>query len=64
MLKAISYRNISSNADLFFGQFQLRHREFIERQHYAVVDRLFAIAELRLGGKRQSVVRITRGGHD
>ncbi len=33
MLKAISYRNISSNAGLFFGQFQLRHREFIERQH-------------------------------
>ncbi|RYE63508.1 MAG: P-type conjugative transfer protein TrbG, partial [Oxalobacteraceae bacterium] len=26
---------------------------------YYVVDRLFGAAELRLGGKRQSVVRIT-----
>jgi len=26
---------------------------------YYVVDRLFAAAELRLGGKRQKVVRIT-----
>lgn len=42
MLKAISYRNISDNAGLFFGQFQLRHREFFERQHYAVreIDRM------------------------
>jgi type IV secretion system protein VirB9 len=29
---------------------------------YYVVDRLFGAAELRLGGKRQDVVRITRGG--
>lgn len=29
---------------------------------FYVVDRLFAAAELRLGGKRQSVVRITRAG--
>ncbi|WP_206240220.1 P-type conjugative transfer protein TrbG [Novosphingobium terrae] len=28
---------------------------------YYVVDRLFAAAELRLGGKQQAVVRITRG---
>ena len=42
MLKAISYRDISENAGLFFGQFQLRHREFFERQHYAVreIDRM------------------------
>ena len=36
MLKMISYRDISKNADLFFNQFQLRHREFIERQQYDV----------------------------
>ena len=30
------------------------------RGRYYVVDRLFAAAELRLGGKRQQVVRITR----
>lgn len=36
MLKVISYKDISKNADLFFGQFQLRHREFVERQRYAV----------------------------
>lgn len=29
---------------------------------YYVVDRLFGAAELRLGGKKQKVVRITRGG--
>lgn len=29
---------------------------------YYVVDRLFAAAELRLGGKKQQVVRITRAG--
>lgn len=29
---------------------------------YYVVDRLFDAAELRLGGKKQAVVRITRGG--
>ncbi len=40
--------------------------------NYYVADRLFAVAELRLGGKHQSIVRITRtdqvikrgGGHD
>jgi type IV secretion system protein VirB9 len=33
---------------------------------YYIVDRLFAAAELRLGGKKQKIVRITRGGsgHD
>ena len=36
MLKVISYKNIAANADLFYSQFQLRHREFIERQHYDV----------------------------
>lgn len=36
MLKVISYRDISQNADLFFSQFQLRKREFIDRQHYKV----------------------------
>lgn len=30
------------------------------RGHYYVVDRLFSTAELRLGGKRQQVVRIVR----
>ncbi len=32
------------------------------RGRYYVVDRLFAAAELRLGGKRQQVVRIVRSG--
>lgn len=32
------------------------------RGHYYVVDRLFVAAELRLGGKRQKVVRIVRDG--
>lgn len=36
MLKLISYKEISRFSDLFFGQFQLRHREFIERQSYEV----------------------------
>lgn len=36
MIKVISYRDIAANADLFYSQFQLRHREFIERQHYDV----------------------------
>lgn len=31
-----------------------------KRGRYYVVDRLFGAAELRLGGKRQQVVRITR----
>ncbi|MFC5797076.1 TrbG/VirB9 family P-type conjugative transfer protein [Sphingopyxis terrae] len=30
--------------------------------HYYVVDRLFSAAELRLGGKKQKIVRITRTG--
>ncbi|MFX8637211.1 TrbG/VirB9 family P-type conjugative transfer protein, partial [Acinetobacter baumannii] len=29
---------------------------------FYVVDRLFDVAELRLGEKKQAVVRITRGG--
>jgi acyl homoserine lactone synthase len=36
MLSVISYQTISRNPDLFFGQHQLRHREFLERQRYAV----------------------------
>jgi type IV secretion system protein VirB9 len=32
-----------------------------QRGHYYVVDRLFSAAELRLGQKRQQVVRIVRG---
>ncbi|HWJ37249.1 MAG TPA: P-type conjugative transfer protein TrbG [Sphingomicrobium sp.] len=32
-----------------------------QRGRYYVVDRLFPAAELRLGGKRQSIVRIIRG---
>lgn len=36
MIKVITYKDISKNSDLFFSQFQLRHREFIERQSYAV----------------------------
>lgn len=36
MIKVISYRDISRNADLFFSQFQLRHREFMQRQRYDV----------------------------
>jgi len=36
MLKVISYKNIAANADLFYSQFQLRHREFIDRQRYDV----------------------------
>lgn len=34
------------------------------RHNFYVVDRLFAVAELRLGTRHQSIVRITRGGHD
>jgi type IV secretion system protein VirB9 len=34
------------------------------RGHYYIVDRLFSVAELRLGEKHQKVVRIERsGGH-
>jgi N-acyl-L-homoserine lactone synthetase len=36
MLSVISYQTITNSPDLFFGQHQLRHREFLERQHYAV----------------------------
>ncbi|HWU50885.1 MAG TPA: acyl-homoserine-lactone synthase [Asticcacaulis sp.] len=36
MLRAISYKSISHYPDLFFGQFRLRHQEFIERQAYRV----------------------------
>jgi type IV secretion system protein VirB9 len=34
------------------------------RDNYYIVDRLFAAAELRLGEKRQQVVRITRTDTD
>jgi acyl homoserine lactone synthase len=36
MLMAISYKDISRHGSLFISQFQLRHREFIERQQYDV----------------------------
>ncbi len=36
MLSLISYKSISTAADLFFGQHKLRHREFIARQGYDV----------------------------
>jgi acyl homoserine lactone synthase len=36
MLFAISYKEITRQADLFFGQHQLRHKEFIDRQGYDV----------------------------
>lgn len=36
MLSLISYKSISTSADLFFGQHKLRHQEFIERQSYSV----------------------------
>ncbi len=36
MLSFISYKTISSAADLFLGQHRLRHQEFIERQSYEV----------------------------
>lgn len=36
MLKVISYKTISQTPDLFFGQHQLRHQEFISRQGYDV----------------------------
>jgi P-type conjugative transfer protein TrbG len=32
------------------------------RGRYYVVDRLFSVAELRLGGRKQQVVRIVRDG--
>ena len=40
------------------GRFQLVNYRM--REHYYVVDRLFAMAELRLGERNQDVVRITR----
>jgi|SRR6185312_10844175 len=36
MLTAISYREVTKYSDLFYGQFKLRHREFVDRQGYAV----------------------------
>ncbi len=36
MLTAISYKEATKSSDLFYGQFQLRHREFVDRQGYAV----------------------------
>lgn len=36
MLSIISYKSISTSADLFFGQHRLRYQEFIERQNYSV----------------------------
>lgn len=36
MLSIISYKSISTSADLFFGQHRLRHQEFIVRQNYSV----------------------------
>jgi len=60
MLYALTYKEIATQSALFIGQFRLRHREFIERQAYDVVDRLFNVAELRLGEKHQAIVRITR----
>jgi acyl homoserine lactone synthase len=36
MLRVISYKEIASCGDMFVGQFRLRHREFVERQSYAV----------------------------
>jgi len=42
------------------GEAELVNYRMVGR--YYVVDRLFAAAELRLGGKKQMIVRITRGG--
>lgn len=42
------------------GEAQLVNYRVSER--YYIVDRLFAAAELRLGGKKQKIVRITRQG--
>lgn len=36
MIRVISYKDISQHSELFFSHFQLRHREFIHRQNYAV----------------------------
>ena len=36
MIKVISYKDICQNGTLFIAQFQLRHREFIDRQRYDV----------------------------
>ena len=35
MIRVITYKDIQANYRLFIGQFQLRHREFLERQQYA-----------------------------
>jgi N-acyl-L-homoserine lactone synthetase len=36
MLSIINFKGIKQNPDLFFGQHELRHREFILRQNYDV----------------------------
>lgn len=36
MIKVITYKDIETNYKLFIGQYQLRCREFVERQNYAV----------------------------
>jgi acyl homoserine lactone synthase len=36
MLKLISFKDITKNGDLYYGQYRLRYREFIDRQQYDV----------------------------
>lgn len=36
MIRVISYKDIPQHSELLFSHFQLRHREFIHRQNYAV----------------------------
>ncbi len=36
MITVISYKEATKYSDLFYGQFRLRHREFVDRQAYAV----------------------------
>jgi len=36
MLTAISYKEATKYTDLFYGQFRLRYREFVDRQNYEV----------------------------
>lgn len=36
MLKLISFKDITTNGDLYYGQYRLRYREFVDRQHYDV----------------------------
>lgn len=47
---------VDGNNDAQLVNYRLRGR-------YYVVDRLFDVAELRLGAKRQAIVRIVRGDH-